>query len=114
MSDPLKDLIASGSQTVGPFFSFGLTDEVSGRIAAASADGEHLRVLVRVIDGAGEPVPDAMVEVWQAGPDGTYAEPSARDARTKPPDFIGYARQGTDASGSCEFDTVKPGRVADG
>jgi len=114
MSDPLQDLIASGSQTVGPFFSFGLTDEISGSIAAPSAAGEHVRVRVRVTDGAGEPVPDAMVEVWQAGPDGRYAEPSARDGRTKAPDFVGYARQGTDASGACEFDTVKPGRVADG
>ena len=73
-----------------------------------------MSVRVRVIDGAGEPVPDAMVEVWQAGPDGTYAEPPARDGRTSPPDFIGYARQGTDANGACQFDTVKPGRVADG
>ena len=114
MSDVLKDLVASGSQTVGPFFSFGLTDELSSRIAESAAPGEHVRVGVRVTDGAGAPVPDAMVEVWQADADGRYAEPAGRDGRTRPPVFSGYARQGTDANGECEFHTVKPGRVADG
>src|SRR6185369_804115 len=95
MSDPLKDLVASGSQTVGPFFHFGLTHGVSSCIAEAWAPGEHLRLRVRVTDGAGDPVPDAMVEVWQANPDGKYVEPPARDGRTPPPDFRGYARQGT-------------------
>jgi len=114
MSNPLDDLVASGSQTVGPFFSFGLTDEVSDRIAAASADGEHVRVRVRVIDGAGEPVPDAMVEVWQASSKGEYVSPASRDGQSRPPDFVGFARQGTDANGICQFDTVKPGRVTDG
>jgi len=114
MSDPLKDLVASGSQTVGPFFHFGLTHGVSSCIAEAWAPGEHLRLRVRVTDGAGDPVPDAMVEVWQANPDGKYVEPPARDGRTPPPDFRGYARQGTNANGTCEFETVKPGRLPDG
>lgn len=114
MSDELKDLVASGSQTVGPFFHFGLTDGVSGCIAAASAPGEHVRISVRVADGAGVPVPDAMVEVWQADPEGKYPEPIAGDGRTPSREFRGYGRQATDANGECAFETVKPGRVADG
>ena len=114
MSDVLKDLVASGSQTVGPFFHFGLTDDVSGRIAAAAVPGEHLRVRIRVTDGAGAPVPDAMVEAWQADSEGKYPEAGPREGKGSAPDFTGYGRQATDASGECEFETVRPGRVADG
>jgi protocatechuate 3,4-dioxygenase alpha subunit len=114
MSDVLEDLVASGSQTVGPFFHFGLTDKITRRIAEASVPGEHVRVKFRVTDGAGAPVFDAMVEVWQADPGGQYPEPVAWDGKTPPPAFCGYGRQPTDANGECQFETVKPGRVADG
>lgn len=114
MSDVLKHLVASGSQTVGPFFHFGLTDDASGRIAANSAPGEHVRIRIRVSDGEGVPVPDAMIEIWQADHDGKYREPGRPDGKTEPPDFVGYGRQATDANGACEFETVRPGRVADG
>ena len=82
------------SQTVGPFFSFGLCDRPSAELVA---DG--IRIVGRVFDGAGEPVPDAMVEVWQADADGRYRG-----------DF-GWGRCGTDGEGRFAFTTVKPGRV---
>ena len=82
------------SQTVGPFFSFGLCERPCNVLVA---DG--IRIDGRVFDGAGEPVPDAMVETWQADESGEYR-----------PDF-GWARCGTDADGRFSFTTAKPGRV---
>jgi len=82
------------SQTVGPFFWFGLCERPCNVLFT---DG--LRVEGQVLDGAGEPVPDAMVETWQADERGEY--------RT---DF-GWARCGTDLGGRFSFRTAKPGRV---
>ena len=56
------------SQTVGPYFSMGMTRDPQNELVA---DG--IRVTGRVLDGAGEPVPDALVEVWQADGSGSYA-----------------------------------------
>jgi len=82
------------SQTVGPFFSFGLCERPSADLVS---DGT--RVVGCVYDGAGEPVPDAMVEIWQADAEGRYRG-----------DF-GWGRSGTDAEGRFAFTTVKPGAV---
>lgn len=88
------------SQTVGPFFSFGLLErEQSQLVPPDSADA--IRIGGRILDGEGEPVPDAMVEIWQADADGRYRE-----------DF-GWGRSGCDAGGRYTFVTRKPGRVAD-
>lgn len=99
------------SQTVGPFFHYGLTP--GGIYAHVPVSADHRlvepdtpgRIVVtgRVIDGAGEPVPDAMIEIWQADPDGRYAHPSNS--------FRGFGRSETDAAGIYRFETVKPGPV---
>jgi protocatechuate 3,4-dioxygenase alpha subunit len=86
------------SQTVGPFFSFGLCARDTHLLVPEDGD-DAIRIAGRVIDGGGEGVPDAMVEIWQAGPDGVY--------RT---DF-GWGRSGTDDDGGFSFVTVKPGPV---
>ena len=83
------------SQTVGPFFSIGLSRRPLNEIVA----GGPVRIEGRVLDGAGEPVPDAMVETWQADAAGTY--------RT---DF-GWGRSGSDGEGRYSFVTEKPGAV---
>ena len=99
-------MIAAASQTVGPFFAFGLTtDETLGRIASPDAAGEHIQLHVRIVDGGGAPVPDAMVELWHADANGSYG--------SSPAAFRGFGRLGTDADGSCIFETIRPG-VADG
>jgi len=82
------------SQTVGPFFSFGLCTRPQSDVVAGGID-----LRGHVYDGAGEPVPDALVEVWQADGSGAYRG-----------DF-GWARCGTDASGAFGFRIVKPGSV---
>jgi protocatechuate 3,4-dioxygenase alpha subunit len=100
--------VATSSQTVGPFFHFGLTaNESLGRIAAPGADGVHIRLRVRVLDGAGAPVPDAIIEVYQADAAGHYA--GAQPPRAA--GFTGFGRLPTDADGWCVFETIKPGAV---
>jgi protocatechuate 3,4-dioxygenase alpha subunit len=87
---------ATPSQTVGPFFSFGLCVRDLHHLVAAGHPGA-VTVAGRVLDGAGEPVIDAMVEVWQ------------RDERGERPDGFGWGRSGTDAEGRYGFVTVRPG-----
>ena len=82
------------SQTVGPFFSIGLLGASANEVAP-----EGVVVSGRVLDGAGEPVPDAMVEIWQADEDGRYR-----------PD-VGWGRSGCDEHGRYTFVTRKPGSV---
>ena len=90
--------IATPSQTVGPFFSFGLCVQPASELASPEDEGA-VRVTGAVFDGAGEPVHDALVEIWQADPDGVYRR-----------DF-GWGRCGTDAEGRFSFVTRKPGPV---
>jgi protocatechuate 3,4-dioxygenase alpha subunit len=95
--------IATPSQTVGPFFHFGLApDDQLGSIAA-SAVGERLHLRIRVVDGTGMPLPDSMIEIYQANAAGEYGAPG----------FSGVGRLATHADGSCVFDTIRPGRTAD-
>lgn len=114
------------SQTVGPFFAFGLTphsrcdwkpsdrydwkDTVGANLVTPDASGRKIRIEGRVLDGDGVPINDAMVEIWQADAQGHYAHP--RDTRARPnTSFKGFGRSATDKDGVYVFDTIKPGRV---
>ncbi len=108
------------SQTVGPFFKYGLTpggeyawnDAFTGDMITPDATGERIRIEGRVFDGDGQPVPDCMLEVWQADSQGRFADP--QDKRALPNSkFRGFGRVGTDANGVYAFDTIKPGGVPD-
>jgi protocatechuate 3,4-dioxygenase alpha subunit len=89
------------SQTIGPFFSHALPWPGGPQVVApATAGAFWLRG--RVLDGAGEPVPDALVESWQADPAG----------RLDNQEFRGFGRSPTDEAGRWAIHTVKPGRVA--
>jgi protocatechuate 3,4-dioxygenase alpha subunit len=108
------------SQTVGPFFKYGLTpdgkydwnDAFSNNLITPDASGERIRIEGRVFDGDGAVVPDAMLEIWQADAQGRFADP--KDSRALPnAAFRGFGRCGTDDSGAYAFDTVKPGQVPD-
>jgi protocatechuate 3,4-dioxygenase, alpha subunit len=86
------------SQTVGPFFAFGLCSNPQNELVPPGTDGAVV-LDGRVLDGDGEPIPDAMVEIWQADRSGDYRG------------NVGWGRCGTDADGRYSFVTTKPGRV---
>jgi protocatechuate 3,4-dioxygenase alpha subunit len=80
------------SQTIGPFFAVGLPWADGPQVVPEGTPGA-VRIAGRVLDGAGDPVPDALVETWQAVPEG----------------FGGFGRCPTDANGRWAIRTVKPG-----
>jgi protocatechuate 3,4-dioxygenase, alpha subunit len=105
-------LIPTPSQTVGPFFHLGLARPEWSDLAADHPSGERIAIEGRVTDGDGAPVPDAMLEVWQANAAGRYNHPD--DHQTdKPldPHFRGFGRVATDADGRFRLATIKPGPV---
>jgi protocatechuate 3,4-dioxygenase alpha subunit len=94
------------TQTVGPFFAHCLPwPDGPDVVAEGTAGAFWLRG--RVLDGAGEPVPDALVETWQADPSGHFDH--AEDVPGTP--FRGFGRSPTDAQGRYAIRTLKPGRV---
>ena len=99
------------SQTVGPFFELGLLDPSQRELVPAGTPGA-IRIEGAVLDGQGAPVPDAMIEIWQAAPSGRYAHPEdPRDFLLLDDGFTGFGRSGTDTAGRFWFQTVKPGSV---
>jgi protocatechuate 3,4-dioxygenase, alpha subunit len=98
-------------QTVGPFFHYGLIREGGGDLVAEGHDG-WIQIVGRVTDGDGLPVPDALVEIWQADAAGRYPHPDDPDHAAADPAFPGFGRSATEADGSFRFLTIRPGRVA--
>ena len=90
-------------QTLGPFFDFGLTDPGSEIVVDDATEGRRIRIEGIVFDGAGQRVPDALVEIWQADGSGSYPRPDST--------FRGFGRSATDDAGRFWFSTVMPGRV---
>jgi protocatechuate 3,4-dioxygenase alpha subunit len=109
----MPSLIPTASQTVGPFFNFGLTtNHALGIMAPDGAEGEHIALIFRVIDGDGQPTPgDSMIELWQADSQGRYQHPLDPHSAAADKNFCGFGRLETDANGVCVFETVKPGVV---
>jgi protocatechuate 3,4-dioxygenase alpha subunit len=106
-------LIPSASQTVGPFFNFGLTTNPGlGIMAPDGVAGERITLAFRVIDGEGHPTPgDSMIELWQADSQGRYRHPVDPSSSAIDENFFGFGRLQTDTKGVCVFETVKPGRI---
>jgi protocatechuate 3,4-dioxygenase, alpha subunit len=101
------------SQTVGPFFSIGLTRMKHDDLVSAGTSGERVIIEGRVLDGDGKPVPDAIIEIWQANSHGKYAHPEDQQDKPVEPSFSGYGRIPTDDEGKFRFTTIKPGPVPD-
>ncbi|WP_288338631.1 protocatechuate 3,4-dioxygenase subunit alpha [uncultured Sphingomonas sp.] len=124
------------SQTVGPFFHYGLPwkggADLVGRSdmgarpelmpeahyvlnlssPSGTPGGEVIELTGRVLDGQGAAVPDAMIEIWQANAAGRYRSmDDARDDVPLDPHFVGFGRAATDEDGRYRFRTIMPGRV---
>jgi protocatechuate 3,4-dioxygenase alpha subunit len=97
----------SPGQTVGPFFHLGLPVDGGNELVPPAAL-DAIRLYGRVLDGAGAPVPDAVIEIWQTGPDGRIVREAgslSRDGWT----FTGWGRAVTDPDGHYWFSTLEPG-----
>jgi protocatechuate 3,4-dioxygenase, alpha subunit len=106
------DLTPTPSQTVGPYLHIGLTNRRSvGLIAGPDVKGERVSLRLRLLDGDGAPVPDGMIEIWQANAEGKYNHPEDTTDAAVDPSFLGFGRMPTAADGSCLFETIKPGQV---
>ena len=124
------------SQTVGPYFHYGLPWKGGADLVAVSEmgarpdlmppehyllgtsrlsgtpQGEVIEVAGCVYDGNGAPIADAMIEIWQANAAGRYASSDdARDELPLDPHFTGFGRASTDVDGVYRFRTIRPGRV---
>ena len=96
------------SQTIGPFFAIGLPWPDGPYVVSEGTPGA-IWIRGSVLDGEGSPIPDAMVETWQADPDGRFAHPD--DPRGAVAGFRGFGRSSTDADGRYGICTMKPGPV---
>ena len=122
MVQDLGYLKETPSQTAGPYVHIGLTpnySEIGGvyetDLGSAMVNdktlGERITVTGRVLDGAGAPVKDAVLEIWQADSAGLYNSPSELRG-TADPNFTGWGRCPTGSTdGVFRFETIKPGRV---
>jgi len=108
----MTEVALTPSQTVGPYLKIGLAGGPIGPHLVAPDDPRAVRIRGQLLDGAGDPVPDGMVEIWQANEAGRYAHPSdTRDVIPLEDGFRGFGRSETVDAGWFEFLTVKPGRV---
>jgi protocatechuate 3,4-dioxygenase alpha subunit len=107
--------LVTPSQTAGPYFSMRLPWPEGPFVVPAGTPGA-VTVFGRLLDGAGEPVPDGLVETWQAGPDGRFAHPG--DPRGPVPDgdlgFRGFGRCPTGHDGTWKVVTLRPGALPAG
>jgi protocatechuate 3,4-dioxygenase alpha subunit len=108
--------IPTPSQTVGPFFSIGLSALCRPNIECAGEKGNRVTIRGQILDGDGEPVPDALLETWQM--EGVAKKPDQVERtieRTETLPF-GFGRIATNESGEFQFCTMKPAarRDADG
>ena len=99
--------IVTPSQTVGPFFSFGLIREGENTLVTDQTKGQRIILHGFVYDGSGTPINDAMIEIWQADSEGRYrsADDNLNDG------FTGFGRVETDSTGRFAISTIRPGPV---
>ena len=108
----MTDLAPTPGQTVGPFFGYALPFDRDNELVPLSHPSA-VRLHGRVTDGLGVGIPDALLELWQAAPDGSVVQQDGslrRDGWT----FTGWGRASTDADGRYVFTTLRPGATEAG
>ena len=107
-----EKLIQTGSQTVGPYLHIGLIyGEGQNLLVNELTKGQRIRVMGQVTDGEGTPIPDAMIEIWQADANGHFNHDADPNKASADPNFKGFGRAETLNNGIFTFKTVKPGVV---
>lgn len=100
----------SASQTVGPYLRIGLIyGESQNNLVNERTLGERIKITGRVLDGNGEPITDAMVEIWQPDSRGIFNHPNDPLHSEADPNFRGFGRSENPIGGVYEFTTIKPG-----
>lgn len=110
MTSPV--LLSTPAQTVGPYLSIGMTWE-RGQYVVPEGSAGSFWIRGRLLDGAGDPVPDGLIETWQADQDGEFGHAAAR-GQPYGEGFRGFGRSLTGPDGGYAIHTVKPGQVSDG
>jgi len=121
MLNKLPELKETPSQTAGPYVHIGLTpnfcgitgvyhEDLGASLLTPGTEGERITISGHIADGAGAPVADAVVEIWQADANGAFA-PDPAPVGTGAPHFLGFGRQAVDEKGGFRIETIKPGRV---
>jgi protocatechuate 3,4-dioxygenase, alpha subunit len=122
MVQSLGYLKETPSQTAGPYVHIGLLPHQAGfqifqkdfgnTLYGPTTRGDRITIEGRVIDGAGEPLRDALLEIWQANSEGRYNHPADTQPKALDADFRGWGRTSSDAkTGIYVFHTIKPGAV---
>lgn len=107
-----QKLTATPGQTIGPFYGYALPFEKDNQLLSPGMPGS-VRLQGTVTDGAGDPIPDALLEIWQADADGNIPQRAGslvRDGYT----FTGWGRTAVDNVGNYTFTTVNPGPAEEG
>jgi protocatechuate 3,4-dioxygenase, beta subunit len=111
-SRPLQSLPQTQTEINGPLLGEGRVGDLDHDLTRQHAGeplGERIVITGRVMDGGGRPVPNSLVELWQANSGGRYAHDSDRHPAPLDPNFTGVGRCMTDAAGTYRFVTIKPG-----
>ncbi len=101
------------SQTVGPYLHIGLDWLTITELAPEGVSGERIVIRGQVLDADRQPIPDGMVEIWQANSHGKYVHPDDKRPLPVEAGFHGFGRVSTDENGGFRFSTIKPGSVPD-
>jgi protocatechuate 3,4-dioxygenase alpha subunit len=99
------------SQTVGPFFHHGLLNSDGSVLVNDFTSGQRIRIVGTIFDGNGQPIPDALLEIWQADASGFFNHPADPNCDRADKHFRGFGRTGTVQAGYFEFKTIKPGAI---
>ncbi|PPQ17791.1 protocatechuate 3,4-dioxygenase, alpha subunit [Bradyrhizobium shewense] len=124
MPQPLNYLKETASQTAGPYVHIGLIPAMAGFdifeknfsnvLTTPNTEGERITLEGKVLDGAGTPLRDVLLEIWQANASGRYNHPADRSAGALEQEFRGWGRAGSDfESALVTFETIKPGAILD-
>jgi protocatechuate 3,4-dioxygenase, alpha subunit len=103
---------ATPSQTVGPFYSIGFSWLDRADLTQGVDAGAKVTIQGHVLDGDNQPVPDGVLEIWQADVNGRYAHPEDAAERLAPNQFWGFGRVSVNDQGEFCFKTIQPGGVA--
>lgn len=101
----------TANQTVGPFFQDALIRGGENILVNDRTRGQRICLKGTVLDGDGAPVPDALIEIWQADAQGFFAHPVDPNRERADTNFRGFGRSDTRNAGTFTFETIKPGCV---